>query len=120
MKKMIGKIALSLLLAFVGLFLGEALARLKSYGGGSTASFVLSSLQADILVLSGIIIFLILYVLGRQKEILKHQEEQKEAYRALQMLLESRAKDSAQMSIQNDSASDTPNHAERLEKCDES
>lgn len=56
MKKMIGKIALSFLLVFAGLCLGETVAGLKSYEG-DLVSFVLSSLQADILFLSGVIVF---------------------------------------------------------------
>ena len=55
MKKMIGKIALSFLLVFAGLCLGETVAGLKSYEG-DLVSFVLSSLQADILFLSGVIV----------------------------------------------------------------
>lgn len=119
MKKMIGKIALSFLLAFAGLCLGEALAGLKSYEG-DIASFVLSSLQADILVILGIVIFLILCVLGRQKEILNHQKEQLEASRELQMLLNRREEEAfAKKSAENDSVSDVLNQAEWLEKRDE-
>lgn len=120
MKKIIGKIASALLLAFAGVLAGEILAGLKEYGGDLT-SFVLSSLQADILMLFGIVIFLLLCVLGRQKEILKHQKEQLEVSCELQMLLKNiEREDFTKESEKNVSAPDKPYHTERLEKRDES
>lgn len=121
MKKTIGKIALSFLLAFAGLCFGEAFAGLKNYGGSDASSFVLSSLQADILMISGIVIFLVLCVLGRQKEILKQQKEQLEATRALQRLFTQKEEAGfTKNSVENESAPDAPDHIERQEKRDES
>ena len=120
MKKMIGKIALSFLLVFAGLCLGETVAGLKSYEG-DLASFVLSSLQADILFLSVVIVFLILSILSRQKEILNHQKEQLEASRELQMLLKRREEELfTKKPAENNSTPDASDHTERQEKRDES
>ena len=120
MKKMIGKIALSFLLVFAGLCLGETVAGLKSYEG-DLVSFVLSSVQADILFLSGVIVFLILSILSRQKEILNHQKEQLEASRELQMLLKRREEELfTKKPAENNSTPDASDHTERQEKRDES
>ena len=120
MKKMIGKIALSFLLVFAGLCLWETVAGLKSYEG-DLVSFVLSSLQADILFLSGVIVFLILSILSRQKEILNHQKEQLEASRELQMLLKRREEELfTKKPAENNSTPDASDHTERQEKRDES
>ena len=99
---------------------GETVAGLKSYEG-DLVSFVLSSLQADILFLSGVIVFLILSILSRQKEILNHQKEQLEASRELQMLLKRREEELfTKKPAENNSTPDASDHTERQEKRDES
>ncbi|HIT52572.1 MAG TPA: hypothetical protein IAD07_01355 [Candidatus Fimivicinus intestinavium] len=115
--KTIGRIVLSFLLSFTGLCLGALLAGLKDYSGSNTASYVLSSLEADLCIMLGIVIFLILCVLGRQKNILNQQKEQLEVSRELLMLLKHSGEE--QMPAKDNPAPDEPYHTEKEEKLNE-